>query len=46
MIVQFWHLFKDKKTPTQKYICTYMFTATLFIMVKIWKQSICLSIDR
>ena len=33
------------ETLIQKDICTFMFTATIFTIVKIWKQLKCLSID-
>ena len=36
---------KKTKTLTQKYICTLMFTAVLFIIAKTWNQPNCPSTD-
>ena len=36
---------KDPRTPVQKNICTPMFIAILFTIVKIWKQPKCPSIN-
>ena len=36
---------KNPKTPIQKYVCTSMFRAALFIIAKIWKQPKCPSVD-
>ena len=37
---------KEVKTPTQKDICTHMFTAALFTRAKIWKQPKCPLMDK
>ena len=36
---------KNPKMPIQKNLCTPMFIAALFIIVKVWKQPECPSVD-
>ena len=36
---------KNPKMPIQKKLCTPMFIAALFIIVKVWKQPECPSVD-